>query len=171
MNKESYNARQMDELTLPLVRYLAKKVPISEDANDLAQEAFLRMFKFQQTEKLENASAFLFKTANNLLIDQIRRSRLHDNYLSAVRPPEQTQSSEANLAPSAERTISAREQLDKAMHLIDSLPDKAKRAFLLNRSAGMSYAEIAVEMQVSKSMVEKYIIAALKVLRDGLRTD
>ena len=52
MNKESSTAILMDELATPLVRYLAKKVPNTEDANDLAQEAFLRMHKFQQSKNL-----------------------------------------------------------------------------------------------------------------------
>jgi DNA-directed RNA polymerase specialized sigma24 family protein len=48
MDKEADNALLMDELATPLVRYLARKVPNDEDANDLAQEAFLRMHKFQR---------------------------------------------------------------------------------------------------------------------------
>ncbi|MCH8257334.1 MAG: hypothetical protein IIA75_05455, partial [Proteobacteria bacterium] len=47
MNKESSTAllldEQMGELATPLVRYLSKKVHNNEDANDLTQEAFMRM--------------------------------------------------------------------------------------------------------------------------------
>jgi len=80
--KEPKAAILMDELATPLVRYLSKKVSNNEDANDLAQEALLRMYKFQQSQKLDNAKAFLFKTVNNFVIDQIRRAKVHDRYIN-----------------------------------------------------------------------------------------
>ena len=52
--KESNTASLIDELGTPLVRYLARKVRNNEDANDLAQEAFLRMHRFQQSSELDN---------------------------------------------------------------------------------------------------------------------
>jgi len=45
------------------------------------------------------------------------------------------------------------------------MPEKVRRAFLMHRAKDLSYSEIADEMGVSTSMVEKYIIQALKILR------
>ena len=92
--KEPNTASLIDELGTPLVRYLAKKVRNNEDANDLAHEAFLRMHRFQQSSELDNARAFLFRTANNLVIDQIRRDKVHDKYLSSEMLPEQSDENE-----------------------------------------------------------------------------
>jgi len=158
----------MDELATPLIRYLARKVPNNEDANDLAQEAFLRMHKFQQSKDLENARAFLYRTANNLVIDQQRRARVHDRYMSAEMLPEHSDEDEDKFAPSAERTVSAKEELDRIYEIVDHMPVKVRRAFLLHRGKDMSYAEIASEMNVSTSMVEKYIIQALKLIRENV---
>ena len=169
MNKESNTAVLMDELATPLVRYLAKKVPIHEDANDLAQEAFLRMHKYQQSKNLENARAFLYRTANNLVVDQFRRARVHDKYLSSEMLPEHSDEDEDKFAPSAERTVSAEQELDKIYEIVDKMPVKVRRAFLLHRGKDMSYSEIASEMDVSTSMVEKYIIQALKLIRAELK--
>jgi RNA polymerase sigma factor (sigma-70 family) len=168
MNKEADNALLMDELATPLIRYLARKVPNNEDANDLAQEAFLRMHKFQQSKDLENARAFLYRTANNLVIDQQRRARVHDRYMSAEMLPEHSDEDEDKFAPSAERTVSAKEELDRIYEIVDHMPVKVRRAFLLHRGKDMSYAEIASEMNVSTSMVEKYIIQALKLIRENV---
>ncbi|MEK9822287.1 MAG: sigma-70 family RNA polymerase sigma factor [Gammaproteobacteria bacterium] len=168
MDKEADNALLMDELATPLVRYLARKVPNDEDANDLAQEAFLRMHKFQQSKDLENARAFLYRTANNLVIDQQRRARVHDRYMSAEMLPEHSDEDEDKFAPSAERTVSAKEELDRIYEIVDHMPVKVRRAFLLHRGKDMSYAEIASEMNVSTSMVEKYIIQALKLIRENV---
>ena len=168
MDKEADNALLMDELATPLVRYLARKVPNDEDANDLAQEAFLRMHKFQQSKELENARAFLYRTANNLVIDQQRRARVHDRYMSAEMLPEHSDEDEDKFAPSAERTVSAKEELDRIYEIVDHMPVKVRRAFLLHRGKDMSYAKIASEMNVSTSMVEKYIIQALKLIRENV---
>jgi RNA polymerase sigma factor (sigma-70 family) len=169
MNKESSTAllldEQMDELATPLVRYLSKKVRNNEDANDLAQEAFLRMHKFQQSRQLDNARAFLFKTANNLVVDQMRRARVHDKYLSFEMLPEQSDEENDKFAPSAERTVSAEQELDQIYKVVDQMPEKVRRAFLMHRGKDLSYSEIASEMDVSTSMVEKYIIQALRILR------
>ena len=168
MDKDADNAILMDELATPLVRYLARKVPNDEDANDLAQEAFLRMHKFQQSKDLENARAFLYRTANNLVIDQQRRARVHDRYMSTAMLPEHSDEDEDKFAPSAERTVSAKEELDRIYEIVDHMPVKVRRAFLLHRGKDMSYAEIASEMNVSTSMVEKYIIQALKLIRENV---
>ncbi len=172
MAKESTTAllldEQMDELATPLVRYLSKKVRNDEDANDLAQEAFLRMHKFQQSRHLDNARAFLFKTANNLVVDQLRRARVHDKYLSFEMLPEQSDEDNDKFAPSAERTVSAEQELDQIYQVVDQMPDKVRQAFLMHRGKDLSYAEIAAELGVSTSMVEKYIIQALKILRSEM---
>jgi len=165
--KESNAALLVGELAT----YLAKKVHNDEDANDLAQEAFLRMHKFQQSThlQLDNARAFLFKTANNLAVDQFRRARVHDKYVSSEMLPEQSDEEDDKCSPSAERTVSAEQELDKIYEVVDRMPPKVRRAFLLHRGKDMSYSEIAAEMSVSTSMVEKYIIEALKLLRNELK--
>jgi len=158
----------VDELSLPLVKHLASNGWSRDDANDLAQEAFLRMHKAQQSKPLDNAQAFLFKTANNLAIDQIRRTRLHNKYLRSEMPPEHTEEDSYQFSPSPERTTAAKQELEMLYAVVGRMPIKVKRAFLLHRGRDLSYAEIATEMSVSTSMVEKYITEALKALRQEI---
>jgi RNA polymerase sigma-70 factor (ECF subfamily) len=170
MAKEFSTALLMDELATPLVRYLSKKVVNNEDANDLAQEALLRMHRVQASHQLdsrplENARAFLYKTANNLVVDQMRRARVHDRYMSFELAGAQSDEGRVKCVPSAERAASAEQQLEQIYKVIDKMPEKVRRAFLMHRSKDMTYSEIAQEMGVSNSMVEKYIVQALKILR------
>jgi RNA polymerase sigma factor (sigma-70 family) len=158
---------RIDELGAQLVRYLATNGWSYDDAHDLAQEAMLRVHKFQQSQTLDNARAYLFKTANNLAIDQIRRTHLHDKYLRSEMPADQEEDNYP-FAPSPERTAAAKQELDNIYAVVDKMPTKVKRAFLLNRDRDLSYSEIAKEMGVSNSMVEKYITEALKVLRQQI---
>lgn len=165
MTKQATDSSSIDSFTAPLVQYLSKRVPINEDANDLAQEALLRTHKFQRTNELDNARAFLYKTANNLLIDQLRRAKVHDKFLTMEKHAEQSAGDSDKGAPSVERTVSAEQELANINKALDQLPHKVKQAFLMSRGRDLSYPEIAQEMNVSVSMVEKYIVQALKALR------
>lgn len=166
MTKEFNAASLMDELATPLVRYLSKKTQNNEDANDLAQEALLRMHTFQQTKELDNAKAFLFKTANNLLIDQLRRTKVHNKYLDLEMLDDQ--SDEEKYSPSVERTVCAEQELAQIYKTVELMPEKVRRAFLMHRGTDMTYPQIAKDMGVTTSMVEKYIVQALKFLREEI---
>ena len=69
---------------------------------------------------------------------------------------------------SPEQILSGREKLDRIYAAIDELPEKCRQAFLLHRSSGLSYNDIAQELGVSVSSVEKYILEALKHCRQAL---
>jgi RNA polymerase sigma factor (sigma-70 family) len=161
--KQSTTATLINELNAPLVQFLNRRVHNNEDANDLAQEAFLRMVKFERSATLTNARAFLFRTASNLAIDQLRRRKVHDRYVHAETAP--TYADDDKCEPSPERTVCAKQELELISAAIASLRPRARRAFLLHRNHDLSYAQIASEMAVSASMVEKYITEALKMLR------
>ena len=153
-----------------LEKFLARKLDNPEDAAEVAQDAFLRLHRMEQPEQLDNARAFLFQVASNLAIDQLRRKTLHFRFLNAEKglavdgePPDINA-----IAASPEQIISAREKLDAIYGAVDELPFKTKQAFLLHRKNGLSYNDIAREMGVSVSSVEKYILQALKHCRARL---
>lgn len=124
------------------------------------------MHKFQQSRKLDNARAFLFKTAANLAVDQLRRERVHVRYLNSEMVPQRSDEEPERCEPSAERTVSAVQELDIINTVVAEMPPKVRRAFLLHRGKDLSYPQIAQEMNVSTSMVEKYIVQALRILRE-----
>jgi RNA polymerase sigma factor (sigma-70 family) len=168
--KESFLVALSQEHRQSLERYLARKLDNPADASDVAQEAFLRLHRLQQPEQLENPRAFLFQVASNLAIDQLRRRSLHQKFLNN----EQNQSFvdepvdiNAN-GISPEQLLSAREKLEHIYAAIEELPDNCKQAFLMHRNTGMSYSDIAGELGVSVSSIEKYILQALKHCRLAL---
>ena len=143
-----------------LERYLARKLDSPEDAAEVAQEAFLRLHRLQSPETLDNARAFLFQVATNLAVDQLRRRKLHLQFMHG----ERQQADEA----SPEHILGAREKLSLIMAAVEELPLNVRQAFLLHRRNGLSYGEIANAMQVSVSSVEKYILQALQHCRKRL---
>lgn len=149
---------------LSLVRFLTRKTRNQEDAEDIAQGAFLRIQKLN-LDQLDNPRAYLYQTASNLAIDQLRRAKLHRGYIQSE-TPEVTEFEDAGSTKvdqaTPERLLTAKEELSKIEVTISKLPFKTRQAFLLHRTKGLAYSDIAKEMGVSVSSVEKYILQALK---------
>jgi len=155
-----------------LVRFFARRMKNREDAEDIAQAAFMRLYTLDDPEELSNAKAFLFQIAANLSIDQLRRKVLHQNYLDREGAKVANDGSSVvngffdNI--SLEREMEARETLSFIYQSLEALPQNPRQAFILNRAKGLTYGEIAEQMGVSVSSVEKYILEALKHLRVAL---
>ena len=144
-----------------LLRFVASRAdPI--DAEDIAQETWLRLQRVRAPEQLDNPKAFLFQTAANLVIDKVRRQRVESRYLA-----EQALLHDvlATSTPTTEHQAQIDDDLEVVLNAIDELPSKCRAAFLMHRGRGMSYPEIAVALGVSTSMVEKHVIHALKHCR------
>lgn len=162
--KKLFINRLVDEHGHSLVRFLTKKLKDHQDAVDIAQDAYLKMYTLKDPEKLNNARAFLFQTASNMATDQLRRKTLHSRYIQREITQQivDNEKESENSAPSTEQTVSAEQELQLIQNAIKELSPNCRQAFLLQRNQGMTYSEIAREMNVSTSSVEKYISAALK---------
>jgi len=153
-----------------LIRWLTKKLGDQDSARDVVQSVFLRVWAFAENGVIENPRALLFKTASNLALNEMKRRNRYTR-----RHVEPAASSEndalhnvASLSPSPEKQASLREDVSITMAAINDLPDRPRRAFVMNRFDGLSYKQIAVLMNVSESSVEKYMIEALKKLRASI---
>lgn len=152
-----------------LVRFLTRKLQEPQQAEEVAQEAYLRLQKLDAPAELDNARAFLFQVASNLATDQLRRRQLHNNYLASQQLQVEVQSEAGmNMGLDPVEQLAAQEKARLIRQTLDEMPPKVRQAFLLHRKSGLSYSAIAVEMQVSVSSVEKYIFTALKQFRATL---
>ncbi|NWG92088.1 MAG: RNA polymerase sigma factor [Parvularculaceae bacterium] len=152
-----------------LVRWLARKFGDIDTARDIAQSAYLRVWRYAQTQPIDNLQALIFKTAANLAANEFRARKR----MQAVRSDAASNGAEnpieqiACSAPSPESAAVAREEIAASVRALESLPMQARRAFVLSRFEEKTYREIAAILGVSESSVEKYIIAALKALREA----
>jgi RNA polymerase sigma factor (sigma-70 family) len=152
-----------------LVRFLSRKLGSVDDAQEIAQDAFMRLHRLENADDIDNARAFLFQVASNMAIDQLRRRNLHERYVE--HEGERLQDETLQFDPGTpEELLAAREQLRLVYQAIEALPARCRDALMLHRVRGLSYSEIAREMGVSVSSVEKYILEALKRCRDQLIT-
>jgi len=156
-----------------LVHYIRSEFKRSDDAEDIAQNAFIRIQKLSEDGRINNPKAYLYQIASNLVIDKQRREKLHQNYVNRASTSESETGDYSYIgnsdAISPERILSARAELDAVKKAISAMPIKPRQAFLMHRIKGMSYNDIATEMNVSVSSVEKYILQALKFSRKAVQ--
>jgi RNA polymerase sigma factor (sigma-70 family) len=145
-----------------LRRFFAARTGSPADAEDLLQELYI---KVASTEvQAVNHYAYLFRLAANLMLDRARQARRSAARDTAYREATVETAGGEDIAdsPSAEQALAAREQLITLTARLDDLPGKTREAFRLHKFEGLSHAETAVRMGVSRSAVEKYVSAALK---------
>ena len=142
-----------------LRNFLYYKGSTWEEAEDLMQEAFLKLWHNCAKVPLEKAKSFLFTVGNNLFLNQKAREKVVWKFESSYRPSTHTVSPEFELE---EKEFQQR--LEAA---IEALPPGQREAFLLNRIEKMTYAEIAEYVGVSVKAIEKRMHKALlKLARD-----
>ncbi|MGY1489122.1 sigma-70 family RNA polymerase sigma factor [Methylobacillus pratensis] len=139
-----------------LNHWLRKKMGNQSDAADLAQDTFLRVLLSGDADKLHEPRAFLTTVASGLVSNFYRRKKLEQAYLDALLHLPEAE------APSPEAKAIMLETLVEIDGLLDGLPYKVRKAFLLSQLDGMSQADIAGELGVSISTVKRYIVQAVE---------
>ncbi|MCB5190951.1 sigma-70 family RNA polymerase sigma factor [Methylobacillus arboreus] len=139
-----------------LNNWLRKKMGNQFDAADLTQDTFMRVLLSEGAGNLHEPRAFLTTVATGLLSNFYRRKRLEQAYLEALLHLP------VHEVPSPETKAIMLETLVEIDGLLDGLPHKVRKAFLLSQLDGMSQAEIASELEVSVSTVKRYIVRAVQ---------
>ena len=139
-----------------LYAWLCKRLGCSHSAADVAQNTFLRLLSLSSLPALREPRGFLTTTATRLIIDESRRKKVEQHYLDTWF----YYHGEQAVAPSSEELALITETLTAVIQLLESLPDKCQRAFLMSKFEGMPYGDIAKALGVSKSMVQQYITKA-----------
>ena len=124
------------------------------DADDLVQEAWVRLACYEREQTVKKPEAFLMRTALNLSIDAHRMS---------VNRGEEVVLDEVvliDVAPTAEAVVLARERVARLSVCLGCLSEKTRDIFLAHRIDGMSYRQIALRHQLSISTVEKHVAKA-----------
>ncbi|MBC7858749.1 MAG: sigma-70 family RNA polymerase sigma factor [Burkholderiaceae bacterium] len=138
-----------------LFGWLRKKLGCAHNAADLAHDTFARVLHAPPTHELREPRAFLSTVAHGLMVNQLRRQALERAYLDALAWRRES------FSPGPEARALVVETLLEIDALLDGLPPKARQAFLLSQLEGLRYAEIAGRLNVSLSMVKKYMLQAI----------
>lgn len=129
-----------------------------EEARDIVQEAFLRLW--ESDTRIDNPAAFILKTVRNASLNRVAQLDTREKIrrrLSLAPPPD-----DAGLEERLEETRSAVESI---------LTQREQETVRLIYSDGMSYKEAAESLGVSASAVNKHLVGALKKLRNHFKND
>jgi RNA polymerase sigma factor (sigma-70 family) len=146
-----------------LLRYLRDLLVRREDAEDVAQETYLRLVRAEGLEESElRVRAFMFKVATNLAYDRFRQRRSHGRLDDAelVALPDE--------APPAERVVALQQAVSIVERTLLRLPARCRQVFLLRVSHEWSYEAIAEHLGVGKRTVEREMRQALQACAHDL---
>ena len=145
-----------------LLKLLRRKGRSLEDAEDLIQEAMLRLHVYSRNAAVTNDEAFLRHAVHNLSIDQHRRDRpdlrrkvpIDGIYLGVEW---------MSVNPNLEQLVETRQHLDKIGALLEAASRRTREVFIAHR-AGYAYAEIADQMNISRITVKRHMSRALQIV-------
>ncbi len=147
---------------------LKKRTSSHELAEDALQETWLRLSKIEtHTYEVHDHRAFITRVANNIAIDLLRKERRHHQ---ACLSDEEILQAVADTAPTPETYAIDRDHLRQLVYALLQLPPKPRTALLLARCDLLTHHEIARRLDVSESMVARYLAQALRHCRDHFRT-
>ena len=151
-----------------LVRVFASRLNSHARAEDLVQAMFEKVAAVSADQPIGSPVAFLYRLGANLMLDDIRQDRrrgLRDRAWSDLQGSG-AGDAWASDAPGAHQTLEARQRLQRLLKAVETLPPQTRRAFRMHKLEGMSHAQTATALGVSKSAVEKHISLALKLLAE-----
>jgi RNA polymerase sigma-70 factor, ECF subfamily len=143
-----------------------------EDAEDLAQDVFVEVFRsLEQFREESKLSTWIYRIAVTKSLDHLRRLNRKKRFSSLKRMIGLTDPADSIAAPSRDNPAEVFAENDRARVLhgaINSLPDSQKTAFILSKLEGYSNQEIADILKTSIPAIESLVHRAKKKLHDKL---
>jgi len=145
-------------------RYALSLVKQADEAEELVQEAYARLFARDDWRGIANPHAFTMRIIRNLAIERFRRAdvvRIDQGGLAASLEI-------ADSEPTPDRVAIDRSELQRVAEVMQDMPPRMREAIHLRRIEGLPPAQVAERMNISVSTVETHIKRALRLLVTGL---
>ena len=146
----------------PLFYYAAKFVE-EDNAKDIVQDVFVKLWSNQEIKVSKSLNSLLFKMVRNSCLQQLEKQRVRNKYLESTKL---LMKKEELLFYMEEKTSLIEQELeDRLNEVLNGLPDRCRQIFLLSRFENKKNQEIADELDISLKAVEKQITKALATIR------
>ena len=157
MDRSEYN-KCVKDLSGNVFRFVRKYVRDTDDANDLVQDAFEKLWLKKENVPVEKAKAWLFTVSYNASMNFLKKSGRQSSI----------ETTEAPILKSEDQ--GKRYELKEAIDLaLARLPDQQRSIILLRDLEGYNYADIGEILELSESQVKVYLFRARKKIKEFIK--
>ncbi len=143
--------------------YICRRIENRSDAEDLTQDAFLRLLEYRMMIRRDTLKYFLFTIVRNLLNDYLRRYYKRqeiDRYLYDTLPVT-TVEPESRMVADEIRKLESRR--------VSALPEQRRKVYIMSRFQDKSAEDIAEELKLSQRTVENHLFISRREVREFIR--
>ncbi len=143
--------------------YICRRIENRSDAEDLTQDAFLRLLEYRMMIRRDTLKYFIFTIVRNLLNDYLRRYYKRqeiDRYLYDTLPVTTVESESRMVADELRRLESRR---------VSALPEQRRKVYIMSRFQDKSAEDIAEELKLSRRTVENHLFISRREVREFIR--
>ena len=142
----------------------------SEDAKDISQEVFLKAYRsLSNFDERSAFSTWIYRITHNTCIDEMRKRKGKQNYSLEEELENEEGSMQRQIADEGEtpeESLLREEQKSEILQALDSLSEEHKAAIVLRDVKGLSYEEIAAQLNLSTKAVDNALQRVRRKLRE-----
>lgn len=146
----------------PLLRFLSRRTGSRAEAEDIIQDAYVRILASARTDAIQALDRYLWRSALNIATDH-GRTRQRWNRIA-----ETLSMQEAQVTPSAEAAADAQERWNLLNQAVSELPSREHQAFILRIAQGLPFEDVGQAMRISSRMAKIYVARTLVYLQHRL---
>lgn len=156
------------EMREALERFFRARTGPSGDVDDLLQDLYIKVAGLPAKTEVRDPRAYLYRLASNLVMDRWRSARRSAARDGAWRMVSHNIGGleDVDDAPSAEDVVASRDRFARLLATLSRLPPKTQTVFRMHKFEGLSYAEVADRLGISRSSVEKHMMDTLRILAE-----
>ncbi|MGC4030039.1 MAG: sigma-70 family RNA polymerase sigma factor [Steroidobacteraceae bacterium] len=137
---------------------LLRRGVAAADIDDIAQEVFLRLLRYDRTELIERPQAYLYRIAANVSAEWAARS--------SRRHPHRAEWLEELIDPADPHAEVEHAAADRDLHdALAALPSRAREILRLLHQESLTYEQIAARLQITRRIVKRDVVRAYAELR------
>ena len=148
-------------LRVGLARVASRIVP-PDEVEDIVQETYVRLCQLSGKEEVRHPKSYLYRVVRNLALDHVKRA---DHRLNQSMESEDLEPDTLDVWQDSDSTMSAaasEEEFGVFCDAVRALPVQCRRVFILKKVYNYSQKEIASELGISQSTVEKHVVLGIR---------